>query len=192
MYAAWATNRRIIVHQENYDIVTITETWWDDPYNWSAVLDGYKLFRRDRPRRRGSGVALLARECFDYLELHYGDKRVECLWVKIRGKAKKADIMRDLQSQDGLMTQGQCMRFNKANRWVLHLGHKNPMQHYSLAEKTLESCPVEMDLVNSRQNTHQQCAQVAKKANSILGCIRNSVASRTREVIVLSTGEAAC
>ena len=56
-------------------------------------MDGYKLFRKGRQGRRGGGVALYVKECFEVTELMTGDNKVESLWVKIRGRADKADIL---------------------------------------------------------------------------------------------------
>jgi len=85
------------------------------------------------------------------------------------------------------MAEGQLYKVDNTKLPVLHLGHNMPMQHYRLGEEWLESCPAEKDLavvVNSRLSMRHQCAQMAKKANSILVSIRSSVASSSREVIV--------
>lgn len=66
------------------------------------------------------------------------------------------------------------------------MGHNNPMQSYSLGKsgwKAVQGKKTWVVLVDN-QNTSQQYAQVAKKAKTILACIRKTVACRASEIII--------
>ena len=56
-------------------------------------IDGYKLLRMDRQRRRGGGVVLYVGDGYDCFKHKYSEDRVECLCVRIRGKANRADVV---------------------------------------------------------------------------------------------------
>jgi len=148
------------MQQQNFDIVAIMEMWWDDSHNRSAAMGGYKLFRRDKEGRRVGRVALYVMECFDCLELDDGHDRIKCLWVRIRGKANKADIMVGVCYRPP--NQGLAVYFNKPGvSWKYNTAERKQSRRFLgcgednfltqlVSEPTREGAPLDLLFANRK------------------------------------------
>ena len=87
--------------------------------------------------------------------------------------------------------QENLLKFSKAKRKVLHLGWGNAHYQYRLGDDDwdwlTQSSSADKDLgilLDEILNMRWQCGLATQKANHILGCIKTSVTSRSREVIL--------
>jgi len=80
---------------ESHDLISLTETWWDESHDWSIDIDGHRLFRRDSQEKSGGGIALYMKKAIqcEELSLKNSHKQVESVWVRIRDRGNKRNLV---------------------------------------------------------------------------------------------------
>ncbi|KAK4817727.1 hypothetical protein QYF61_026527 [Mycteria americana] len=136
----------------------------------------------------------------------YTDSGIECTLSKSASNTKLCGVVNKLEGRGAIWrdldrlerwTHANLMKFNNAKCKVLHLGRSNPANlclplgrgkhKHRLGGEWIESSPEEKDfgvLVDEKLNMTRPCELAAQEANHILGCIKRSMTSRSRDVIL--------
>ncbi|PKU42563.1 reverse hypothetical protein [Limosa lapponica baueri] len=122
------------------------------------------------------------------------DTGIECTFGKFAGDAKLCGEVNTLEGRDAIQRDrlgrwacANLMKFNQAKCRVLHAGTWQYQAQIQVGWRMAGEQPEEKDLgvlMDEKLDMSQQCALAAQKANHILGCIKRSMASRLREVIL--------
>ncbi|GAB0181297.1 mitochondrial enolase superfamily member 1 [Grus japonensis] len=147
---------------------------------WRSVTSGI-------PQRSVLGLALFNIFVGDM------DSGIECTLSKFANDTKLCCVIDRLGGRDTIqrdldrLERRAHANLIKVKCKVLHVGQCNPKHSYRLDREWIESNPEEKDLgllLDKKLNMSWQCALAAQKANHVLGCIRSSMTSRSREGIV--------
>ncbi|GAB0181861.1 hypothetical protein GRJ2_000651400 [Grus japonensis] len=123
------------------------------------------------------------------------DSGIKCTLGKFADDTKLCGMVNMLEGRDAIQrdldrlerwARANRMKFNKAKLKVLHVGRCNPKHNHKLDGEWIENNPEEDlgALVDEKINMSQKCAFAAQKANRVPACIKTSIASRLREVIL--------
>uniref|UniRef100_A0A803T8Q3 Reverse transcriptase domain-containing protein n=1 Tax=Anolis carolinensis TaxID=28377 RepID=A0A803T8Q3_ANOCA len=110
---------QLLAQHHTYDVIGITETWWDDSHHWNLTIEGYNLFHRNRTKGRGGGVALYVKNSYVAEEMQDCNpgNQLESIWIRIKGTGTQKDLVVGVYyrppSQDEGLDEAFCQQLTK-------------------------------------------------------------------------------